>query len=69
MEASRAHAYVEGSNCSELMCASRVTVRPRPPQPSTCVEVDLLCGSKVRFGADMGAELVVEIIAAVRSRR
>ena len=39
------------------------------PQPSTFVEVDLPCGSKVRFGADVNAELVVEIIAAVRSKR
>ena len=39
------------------------------PQPSTCVEVDLPCGMKVRFGADVNAELMTEIIVAVRSRR
>ena len=39
------------------------------PQLSTCVEIDLPCGSKVRFGADVGAELVAEIIAALRSNR
>ena len=27
------------------------------PPPSTCIEVDLPCGSKVRFGADVGVEL------------
>ena len=39
------------------------------PQPSTGVEIDLPCGSKVRFGSDVGAELVAEIITAMRSRR
>ena len=39
------------------------------PQPSTGVEIDLPCGSKLRFGADAGAELVAEIITALRSRR
>ncbi len=38
------------------------------PQSSKCVEVDLPCGSKVRFGADVNAELVAEVIAAVRSK-
>ncbi len=39
------------------------------PQPSTCFEVAFPCGSKVRFGADVGTELVAEVIAALRSRR
>ena len=39
------------------------------PQPSTGIEIDLPCGSKVRFGADVGAELAAEIITALRSRR
>ena len=39
------------------------------PHPSTCVEVNLPCGSKVRFGADVGVELAAEIIAALKSKR
>ncbi len=39
------------------------------PHPSTCVEVNLPCGSKVHFGADVGVELAAEIIAALKSKR
>ena len=39
------------------------------PHSSICVEVNLPCGSKVRFGADVGGELAAEIIAALRSKR
>ena len=39
------------------------------PPPSTCVEVNLPCGAKMRFGADVGAELAAEIIAALKSKR
>ena len=39
------------------------------PHPTTCVEVNLPCGSTVRFGADVGPELAAEIIAALKSKR
>lgn len=38
-------------------------------QSSPCIVIDLPCGTKVQCRADVGVELVAEIIAALRSRR
>ena len=46
--------------------------RNAPPSlqmPSPCVEIDLPCGTQVRFGADVGSAQLAAIIAAVRSKR
>ena len=42
---------------------------PPPQQSSPCVEIDLPCGAKVRFGADVSSAQLTAIIAALRSKR
>ena len=36
---------------------------------SSCIEIDLPCGTRVRCHADANTKLVADIIAAVRSKR
>ena len=40
-----------------------------PQQSSPCVEIDLPCGAKVRFGADVSSAQLAAVIAALRSNR
>ena len=40
-----------------------------PQQSSPCVEIDLPCGAKIRFGVDVSSAQLVAIIAALRSKR
>jgi len=40
-----------------------------PRQPPSCVEIDLPCGAKLRFGADASSAQLAAIIAALRSKR
>ena len=35
----------------------------------SCIEIDLPCGTRVRCGPETSAELVMSVIAAVRSKR
>jgi hypothetical protein len=36
---------------------------------SSCIEIDLPCGTSVRCGPETSAELVTSVIAALRSKR
>ncbi|MGI9409988.1 MAG: hypothetical protein ACR2OV_07935 [Hyphomicrobiaceae bacterium] len=38
-------------------------------QSSSCIEIDLPCGTRVRWHADANAGLVADAIATVRSKR
>jgi hypothetical protein len=35
----------------------------------SCIEIDLPCGTRVRFDANANTDLVADIIAALRSKR
>jgi transposase-like protein len=42
---------------------------PSPRQSPPCVEIDLPCGAKIRFGAVVNSAQLAAIIVALRSKR